>query len=330
MLSRFTSVAFRPAIAYNGYLERHPLLTKSITSGVMYGCGDVIAQVVEQGIDYKKSYKDYIISYKRTGIFFLFGIFIAGPSYHYWFNYLNELPAALWSLKQSNQRWRILRAYAILKSHGIDVKLDMEKIPKAAKIGKWTSKFVKIAVDQLVFSSLYTLIFFVSIGGMSGALEKIEADYKYNKLIRESSEDTDVLDNSSETYTATTDSTVDDSSTTLQSERYTTTNNTPTNDTVIDSLPSQSVISWEDVYNKAWSHTKDVYIETYLTDCIVWPPIQLINFTFIPVRFQFLYVNFANLGWNTFLSLMANKSGSGSEKGQNSDLSEKSSDTNTK
>ena len=317
MLSRFTSVAFRPAIAYNGYLERHPLLTKSITSGVMYGCGDVIAQVVEQGTDYKKSYKDYIISYKRTGIFFLFGIFIAGPSYHYWFNYLNELPAALWSLKQSNQRWRILRAYAILKSHGIDVKLDMEKMPKAAKIGKWTSKFVKIAVDQLVFSSLYTLIFFVSIGGMSGALAKIEQDYKYNKLIRESSVDTDVLDNSTETYTTTTDTTTDSINTS-------TNNTTPTTDTGTDSLPlSPAAMSWEDVYNKAWSHTKDVYIETYLTDCIVWPPIQLINFTFIPLRFQFLYVNFANLGWNTFLSLMANKSGAdkGSEKGHNSDLS---------
>ena len=321
MLSRFTSVAFRPAIAYNGYLERYPLLTKSITSGVMYGCGDVIAQVVEQGIDYKKSYKDYFISYKRTGIFFLFGIFIAGPSYHYWFNYLNELPAALWSLKQSNQRWRILRAYAILKSHGIDVKLDMEKIPKAAKIGKWTSKFVKIAVDQLVFSSLYTLIFFVSIGGMSGALEKMEADYKYNKLIREQNEDTDVLDSSTETYT-TTDTGTGDNSTTPSS--------TTGDDTVIDSLQTTTLITWEDVYNKTWSHTQDVYIETYLTDCIVWPPIQLINFTFIPLRFQFLYVNFANLGWNTFLSLMANKSGSGSEKGQNSDLSEKSSDTNTK
>ena len=320
MLSRFTSVALRPAIAYNGYLERHPLLTKSITSGVMYGCGDVIAQVVEQGIDYKKSYKDYIISYKRTGIFFLFGIFIAGPSYHYWFNYLNELPAALWSLKQSNQRWRILRAYAILKSHGIDVKLDMEKIPKAAKIGKWTSKFVKIAVDQLVFSSLYTLIFFVSIGGMSGALEKIEADYKYNRLLRESSEDTDVLDDSSESYTTTTTATTD------TGDNSTTTAPSSTGDaTVIDSLPPPAAISWEDVYNKTWLHTKDVYLETYLTDCIVWPPIQLINFTFIPLRFQFLYVNFANLGWNTFLSLMANKSGtgSGSEKGQNYDLSEK-------
>ena len=43
------------------------------------------------------------------------------------------------------------------------------------------------------------------------------------------------------------------------------------------------------------------------SDCLVWPPLQLINFTFVPLRLQVLYVNIANLGWNTFLSVMANK-----------------------
>jgi hypothetical protein len=66
-------------------------------------------------------------------------------------------------------------------------------------------------------------------------------------------------------------------------------------------------LTWEDIWFKTWEHTKEVYLETYLADCVVWPPLQLINFTFIPVRFQFLYVNVANLAWNTYLSLMANK-----------------------
>eukprot|EP01034_Spumella_vulgaris_P021889 gene21889-27966_t len=66
-------------------------------------------------------------------------------------------------------------------------------------------------------------------------------------------------------------------------------------------------LTWTDIFANTWNHTKEVYLETYLADCIVWPPLQLINFTFIPLRFQFLFVNIANIGWNTFLSLMANK-----------------------
>jgi hypothetical protein len=67
-------------------------------------------------------------------------------------------------------------------------------------------------------------------------------------------------------------------------------------------------LSWGDVFNHSFEHTKSVYIETYLADCIIWPPLQFINFTFVPLRYQSLYVNICNLGWNTFLSIMANKS----------------------
>lgn len=48
-----------------------------------------------------------------------------------------------------------------------------------------------------------------------------------------------------------------------------------------------------------------VPLQTYIADCVVWPPLQLINFTFVPLRLQVLYINLANLGWNTFLSMMA-------------------------
>jgi len=57
----------------------------------------------------------------------------------------------------------------------------------------------------------------------------------------------------------------------------------------------------------AWQHTREVYIPTYVVDWIVWPPLQLVNFTFVPLKYQVLYVNTCNLLWNTFLSFMANK-----------------------
>jgi hypothetical protein len=57
---------------------------------------------------------------------------------------------------------------------------------------------------------------------------------------------------------------------------------------------------------EAWEDTKKVYIPTYIADCIVWPPVQLINFRFVPVPLQPLFVNTVNIIWNTYLSLMAN------------------------
>ena len=66
-------------------------------------------------------------------------------------------------------------------------------------------------------------------------------------------------------------------------------------------------LDWRKIWDQTWSHMKEVYWQTFLADCVVWPPLQFFNFTFVPLRYQVLYVNVANLGWNTFLSVMANK-----------------------
>jgi len=66
-------------------------------------------------------------------------------------------------------------------------------------------------------------------------------------------------------------------------------------------------LTWEAIWKQTWQRTKAVYVETYIADCVVWPPLQLINFSFVPLKYQVLYVNVANLFWNTFLSFMANK-----------------------
>ena len=43
------------------------------------------------------------------------------------------------------------------------------------------------------------------------------------------------------------------------------------------------------------------FVATFYVDIIVWVPLQLINFMFIPPSFQAVFVHTGNLGWNAYL-----------------------------
>lgn len=176
MFARFQRILFVPLMKYNEVLERKPLLTKSITTGVMYGAGDAIAQYVEN-LNADEKDKKELFDLKRLAVFTLFGTVIGGPAFHYWYNYLNEVPAMLLQLKRSRQKGKILRAYAYLKSFGIVVHLDKTKLPMAAPLGKWQKKAVKLFADQFIFASAYLLVFFMGVGTLTKAAERSEILY---------------------------------------------------------------------------------------------------------------------------------------------------------
>ena len=70
---------------------------------------------------------------------------------------------------------------------------------------------------------------------------------------------------------------------------------------------SVGIRSWADIWHETWAHTRTVYLETYIADCLVWPALQWLNFSYVPLRYQVLYVNGCNLLWNSFLSLVRHK-----------------------
>jgi hypothetical protein len=312
----------RPFLWYNDILIKYPLLTKSVTSGIMYAGGDVLAQYAEA---YSKGEKwaSVRLDKKRVGIFFVFGTVFSGPVYHYWFNYLNELPAVLWQIKQMKHRGKILRAYALLKSHGIEVKLDLSKLPNAAPLDKWKGKAAKIAADQLIFSSLYTLIFFLTIGMMEGAATKLQLYLKAppEKLVGSDAKIEDVISQIKKQVQESPRTQKEEEQNRLISDLIRLINESKDKESHSHEIKVRQHYEWDRIWQRTWTHTKEVYWTTYFTDCLVWPPLQLINFTFVPLRFQFLFVNVANLAWNTFLSLMANKRDHGEQPSSHSHLS---------
>ncbi|TNV76040.1 hypothetical protein FGO68_gene10566 [Halteria grandinella] len=68
--------------AYNYLLTKHPLVTKSVTCGVISFFGDAVGQLIE--IKTMKS-QDGILDFKRMSTFFLYGSLILGPTLHSWY-----------------------------------------------------------------------------------------------------------------------------------------------------------------------------------------------------------------------------------------------------
>lgn len=60
--------------------------------------------------------------------------------------------------------------------------------------------------------------------------------------------------------------------------------------------------SFSNAVSKSWTNVKNKFVQIYIADCAVWPLAQMANFAFIPAHLQPIFVNFMNIGWNTFLS----------------------------
>lgn len=67
---------------------------------------------------------------------------------------------------------------------------------------------------------------------------------------------------------------------------------------------NQSII---DIFKRTWNHTKEVMLPAFINSCWYWPPVQYINFKYIPLRYQVLYINVASFIFNIYVSFMANK-----------------------
>ena len=58
---------------------------------------------------------------------------------------------------------------------------------------------------------------------------------------------------------------------------------------------------------------ESTYVEAYKKNCMVWPAVQAVNFTYVPLHHRVLVVNIVSLGWNCYLSYV-NSRGSTSVK----------------
>jgi len=98
-----TTLARRFVAAYEASLEARPILTKSVTSGVLYGIGDGVAQTIEQRSGDRAAAKPYDGTRWLRAVAFG-GIFYPLPA-HIHYNFLERLVVVRWAVTQARVPW---------------------------------------------------------------------------------------------------------------------------------------------------------------------------------------------------------------------------------
>ncbi|KAE9603765.1 hypothetical protein Lal_00002263 [Lupinus albus] len=140
---------------YQKCLAFHPVKTQVISSGVIWGAGDIAAQAVTYSIPnktnshFKDDDKEFKINWKRVATTSVFGLGFVGPVGHYWYEYLD----------------RYIRLKLLLKPDSF--------------------RFVasKVAIDGMIFGPLDLLVFFTYMGFCTGkSVPQIKEDVKRDFL----------------------------------------------------------------------------------------------------------------------------------------------------
>jgi protein Mpv17 len=234
---------------YNNALQAKPLLVTAITTGFCYGAGDVVAQSIERNNDKKKNY-----DLQRFAVMVVFGTFLGGPIYYYWFSKIDKMPRLIEKLVRWNEKRNLVQHFArelnthmaknslsdmSMKKFRLNYKSNFDTMQKPLIRSK-TILVAKIYADQFIFSPLYIVFFMMSTGVMM-----------------------DMTDSTRE-------------------------------DDFSDRLKFSLRRSWESLKKK--------FVNIYVTDCAIWPLVQMANFAFVPAHLQPIFVNIVNVGWNAFLS----------------------------
>jgi len=80
----------------------------------------------------------------------------------------------------------------------------------------------------------------------------------------------------------------------------------------LEYLKEHKMINTEKIkksFDKAVTNVKDKFAKIYVTDCAVWPLIQMANFAFIPGHLQPIFVNTVNIFWNAFICYVSQDGG---------------------
>lgn len=146
----FSEIFVNAWSSYNVALEEQPLLTKSLTAGVILGAADLAGQALENALknnadNAQSSSSPLVVDYARVGRFAIFGLILQAPWNHFYYQIL-------------------------------DSALPPTVDPFSATTG------IKVLIDQFVQAPIFTIIIFYFLGILEGktmdmVYEQLKKDY---------------------------------------------------------------------------------------------------------------------------------------------------------
>ena len=269
---------FRLFRNYNLFIEKKPLLANCATSGFCYGAGDALAQTIEKKMGKRKEY-----DFQRMFTYGLFGLCFGGPAYYFWFKKIHHMDHMI-------KNFMIFRENKYVANQIQRVyNMKLKKIRFSNKEGN-TGTTVKEYIEK------------------NGRFLNQEEEQMIKKLV-------DVNDPIVRSKTTMGSQILADQFIfsslypfyfILISGLMMTTGNLIKDKKLAekkDSLDKGLYVA--NVYKNSFKTNLDNSIKKwpviYSTDLMVWPVLQIINFTFIPPHLNSIYVNFINIFWNSFL-----------------------------
>jgi hypothetical protein len=262
---------------YNRYIESNPFTGNCITSGICYGAGDALAQTIE-----KKSGKREKYDFARMATYGAFGLFFGGPAYYLWFKKIHHMDA-------------IIKNFMIHREN------------------KYVAKQI-----QRVYTMKLKIIRFNNKDSSTGSSVKKHVE-KHGRFLNETEEEmikklVDVNDPIVKSKTT--------MGMQILADQFVFSALYPFYFIMISGLmmTGANLLKDKDLEKKE-GYRKFEYIMhkysqsfktngensikkwpvIYSTDLMVWPVLQIINFTFVPPHLNSIYVNVVNIFWNAFL-----------------------------
>ncbi|KAL3747475.1 protein sym-1 [Eucalyptus grandis] len=139
---------------YQSCLSLHPVKTQVISSGVLWGVGDVAAQFITHStarnrLQISEADSKFKVNWKRTAITSLFGFGFVGPLGHFWYDGLDKF-----------------------------IRLRLQFPPKSAKFVA-----AKVAMDGIIFGPFDLFVFFSYMGFAAGKnVAQVKEDVKRDFL----------------------------------------------------------------------------------------------------------------------------------------------------
>ncbi|XP_024025653.1 PXMP2/4 family protein 2 [Morus notabilis] len=138
---------------YQNCLAYHPVKTQVISSGFLWGVGDVAAQYITHSaksrLQISDADADFRINWKRVAITSTFGFGFVGPVGHFWYEGLDRF-----------------------------IRLKLHQQPKSLQFVA-----TKVAADGIIFGPLDLLVFFTYMGfSMGKNVQQVKEDVKRDFL----------------------------------------------------------------------------------------------------------------------------------------------------